>query len=108
MSQQNSDARKTLKELVDGIKSVFKRHSRSARDGAWSALKSKRAQEKIDQLIKNPSITVNSTNSWLSFKEYTMNSEGPNGPNGDIPSNRKNIPSIRRNIPSNRRMSPAI
>lgn len=70
MASQNSDARRTLKELVDDIKKVFKKHSRSARDRAWDALTSKRAQKQIDQLIKNPSITVNNTNSWLSYREW--------------------------------------
>ena len=63
MAQQNSDARKTLKELVDDIKSVFKKHSRTARERAWNALTSSRAQEKIHQAIKNPSITISNTNS---------------------------------------------
>lgn len=67
---QSSDARKTLKELVDGIKKVFKKHSRTARNRAWNALTSKKAQSKMDQVIKNPSIVVNNTNSWLTYSEW--------------------------------------
>lgn len=67
---QNSDARKTLKELVDGIKSVFKKHSRTARERAWDALTSPRAKEKIQQAAKNPSITISNSSSWLSYREW--------------------------------------
>lgn len=70
MPQQNSDARKTLKELVDDIKGVFKRHSRSARERAWDALTSSRAHKEIKELINNPSKVVNDTSRWLSFREW--------------------------------------
>ena len=70
MSGQNSDARKTLKELVDEIKKVFKKHSRSARDRAWDALITKRAQREIQSLIINPSKPVTGVSRWLSYKEW--------------------------------------
>lgn len=70
MPQQNSDARKTLKELVDEIKSVFKKHSRSARDRAWDAVTSSRAQKEIKQLIVNPSKPIIGTSRWLSYREW--------------------------------------
>jgi len=72
---QSSDARKTLKELVDGIKKVFKKHSRTARGRAWNALTSKQAQRTMDQVVKNPSIVVNNTNSWLSYREWVEQKE---------------------------------
>lgn len=71
----NSDARKTLQELVDDIKRVFKKYSRTARERAWDALTSSRGKKEIDQLIKNPSKNVYGVNRWLSFKDWVEEKE---------------------------------
>lgn len=65
----NSDARKTLKELVDNIKRIFQKHSRSARSEAWSALTTQEGEKEIKKLIQDPNRVVNSTSKWLNFKD---------------------------------------
>lgn len=67
---KSSDPRKAINDLVKEIKKIFKKHTRTARSRAWSAVTSKGAKPQIDKIIKSPSAVVNGTSSWLSYRDW--------------------------------------
>ncbi len=75
MSDQNSDARRAIKELAGGIQSVFKRYSKTARRSAWEGLTHGGGAELINKLIQSPSKPLVGVERFLRFREW-MESNG--------------------------------
>lgn len=70
MSGKKSDARKATKDLLDGVRSVFKDYSRSARRKSWDALTSSGGKSVVNKLIANPRTPVVGIPRLLRFKEW--------------------------------------
>ena len=55
MSGRSSNARAIIRELVDNIRSIFKKYSITARRAAWDGLLRGDGKKLIDDLIISPS-----------------------------------------------------
>ncbi len=66
---QNSDSRKAINDIVDVLKGIFKRYSRTARRRSWKSVTSKEGERIIQRIIVNPGVPTPGLNR-LAFKEW--------------------------------------
>ena len=71
---QNSDSRKAINDIVDVLKGIFKRYSRTARRRAWRSVTSSAGNKVIDRVINNPGVSTPGLDR-LAFKEWLNDQE---------------------------------
>ena len=75
MPSQKSDARKATKDLIDDIRGVFRRYTRSTRRKSWDALMSPGGKSVVNKLINDPKAPVTGIPRLLRFKEWLDHSQ---------------------------------
>lgn len=66
-----NDARPAIKDLIDAIRSVFKKYTRETREKSWkNGIQSADGKNTIDKLIKNPNVPIIAPYKLLKFKEF--------------------------------------
>lgn len=74
-STSSNDARPAVQELIDSIRSVFKKYTKKTRDIAWhNGILSAQGKNAVDKMIKNPSVPIVGTARFISFKEWINHS----------------------------------
>lgn len=69
---QSSDSRKAINDIVDVMKGIFKRYSRTARRRAWRSVTSNAGEKVIQRIINNPGVSTPGLDR-LAFKEWLEN-----------------------------------
>lgn len=68
---QNTDARPAVQDLLNAIRGVFAKYTRSTREKAWdNGIQSADGRKAIDKLIKNPKVPIVGAYRFLKFKEW--------------------------------------
>lgn len=66
---QNSDARDATRDVIEVLKGIFKRYSRTARRKAWERVTSKSGEGIVRKIINNPGVPTPGLDR-LAFKEW--------------------------------------
>ena len=66
---QTSDTRDATQDIIDGLKRIFKKYSRTARGRAWHRVTSNAGEKIIKKIINNPSVPTPGLDR-LAFKEW--------------------------------------
>lgn len=69
---QTSDARDATQDIYDGLKRIFKKYSRTARERAWDRVTSVAGEKVVKRIINNPSVPTPGLDR-LAFKEWLAN-----------------------------------
>lgn len=67
-----TDPRKALASIVNGLQNNFKRFSRTARCKAWKSLQTSQGKKEIEKLLNYPNYKMNDLPKILSFKEWLL------------------------------------
>jgi len=71
----SSDARDALVDIVNSIRTIFKKYDRPSRKRAWHSLQVGQGKSHIEKIINSPSMPVVGIRTWLTYKEQRIESE---------------------------------